>query len=101
MPTVKNSQSWTTSVIERLYNAVRRGQDVSRNISLNGALTPLVGEKCVSVTIINTTGADVTFTVNNTAPVTLLDKSGVTLDVNTTDQISVAGSSTLSYIVSK
>lgn len=101
MPTVKNSQSWTTSVIERLYNAVRRGQDVSRNISLTGALTPLFSEKCVSVTIINTTGADVTFTANNTAPITLPDKSGVTVDVNTTDQISVAGSNTLSYIVSK
>lgn len=101
MPTVKNSQSWTTSLIEKLYNAIRRGQDVSRNITLTGALTPLTAEKCVSVTIINTTGADVTFTVNNTAQVTLLDKSGVTLDVNNTNQISVAGSSTLSYIVSK
>jgi len=101
MPTVKNSQSWSASLIEKLYNAIRRGQDVSRNVALNGALTPLFAEKCVSVTIINTTGADMTFTVNNTAPVTLLDKSGVSLDVNNTEQISVAGTNTLSYIVSK
>jgi len=101
MPTAKNSQSWTTSVIDKVYNAIRRGEDLSRNIVLNGALTPLVSEKCVYVTIINTTGGDITFSVNNTVPVTLPDKSGITLDVNTTEQISVAGTGTLSYIVSK
>jgi hypothetical protein len=101
MPTVKNSQSWSTSVIERLYNAIRRGRDVSRNVVLNGALTPLFSEKCVSVTLINTTGEDMSFSVNNTASITLPDKTGVTLDVDTTDQISVAGLNTLSYIVSK
>ena len=101
MPTVKNSQSWSSSLIERLYNAIRRGQDVSRSIALNGALTPLFAEKCVYVTIINTTGEDMTFSVNNTVPVTLPDKSGITLDVNNTEQISGAGTNTLSYIVSK
>jgi len=102
MPAVKSSlESWTLSLIERMYNAIRRGNDISRNVTLTGSLTALTAEKCAYTTIINTTGADVTFSVNNTAPVTLPNKSGVTIDVVQTSDISVSGSGTLAYIVSK
>ena len=41
------------------------------------------------------------FSVNNTASITLPDKTGVTLDVNKAEQIAVSGTGTLTYIVSK
>ncbi len=102
MPAVKSSlDSWTFSLIERLYNAIRRGNDISRNVTLTGTLTPLNTEKCVNVTIINTTGGNVSVSINNTDVDTIPDKSGVTIDVVQTSNISVSGSGTLSYIVSK
>lgn len=101
----KSFEVWTRSLIQSLYNAIRRGNDVTRIVALNQASTPLPSEKCVYVTILNTTGADVYIDVNATAnagvPITLPDQSGITIDVVTTDVIGVSGSGNLSYIVSK
>jgi len=102
MPTGRSSTDiFLQSLFQRLQEFLRRGSDISRNVTLTGALIPLSAEKCIGVTIINTTGANVFFSVNNTASVTLLDKAGVSLDVSNTEQVSVSGTGTLSYIVSK
>jgi len=46
----KSFEVWTRSLIERLYNAVRRGNDITRTVALSGALTPLISESAVYVT---------------------------------------------------
>lgn len=98
---LSSSNSFLKSLFQNLQNTVRRGKDVSRNVVLNGALIPLTEENCISVTVINTTGSDLNVSVNNTVPVIIPDKAGVTLDVENTSEVSVSGSGTLSYIVSK
>lgn len=97
----KSFEVWTRSLIERLYNAVRRGNDITRTVTLSGALTPLNSESAVYVTIVNTTGADVNISTNGGASIVIPDKAGLTIDVVDTGAISVSGTSTLSYIVSK
>ena len=97
----KSFEVWTRSLIERLYNAVRRGNDISRSVVLTGALTPLTSESAVYVTLLNTTGADVNVSVNAGASIVIPDKSGFTIDVIDPGTISVSGTGTLSYIVSK
>jgi hypothetical protein len=61
----------------------------------------LVSESAVYVTIINTTGADVNVSINGGASIVIPDKSGLTIDVIDPAAISVSGTNTLSYIVSK
>ena len=97
----KSFEVWTRSLIERLYNAVRRGNDITRTVALSGTLTPLTSESAVYVTIINTTGSNVNLSVNGGASIIIPDKAGLTIDVVDTGAISVSGSNTLSYIVSK
>jgi len=97
----KSFEVWTRSLIERLYNAVRRGNDITRTVALSGALTPLNSESAVYVTVVNTTGADVNISINGGASIVIPDKAGLTIDVVDTGAISVSGSNTLSYIVSK
>ena len=97
----KSFEVWTRSLIERLYNAVRRGNDITRSVALTGTLTPLTSESVVYVTIINTTGADVNMSINGGASIVIPDKSGITLDTVDPGTISVSGTGTLSYIVSK
>ena len=97
----KSFEVWTRSLIERLYNAVRRGNDITRSVALTGTLTPLSSESAVYVTIINTTGADVNMSLNGGASIVIPDKSGITLDTVDPGTISVSGTGTLSYIVSK
>lgn len=97
----KSFEVWTRSLIERLYNAVRRGNDITRSVALTGTLTPLTSESAVYVTIINTTGADVNMSINGGASIVIPDKSGITLDTVDPGTISVSGTGTLSYIVSK
>lgn len=102
MPTGRSSTDiFLQSLFQRLQEFLRRGSDISRNVTLTGALIPLPAEKCIQVTIINTTGSDIYFSANNTESIILADKGGVTLDVSNTEQISVSGTGTLSYIVSK
>ena len=97
----KSFEVWTRSLIERLYNAVRRGNDITRTVVLTGALTPLNSESAVYVTIINTTGADVNVSTNGGASIVIPDKAGLTIDVVDPGTISVSGTGTLSYVVSK
>lgn len=97
----KSFEVWTRSLIERLYNAVRRGNDITRSVVLTGTLTPLTSESAVYVTIINTTGANVNMSINGGASIVIPDKSGITLDTVDPNTISVSGTGTLSYIVSK
>jgi hypothetical protein len=97
----KSFEVWTRSLIERLYNAVRRGNDITRTVVLSGALTPLVSESAVYVTIINTTGSNVNLSVNGGASIIIPDKAGITVDTIDPASISVSGTGTLSYIVSK
>ena len=97
----KSFEVWTRSLIERLYNAVRRGNDITRSVVLSGALTPLTSESAVYVTIINTTGSNVNLSINGGASIIIPDKAGVTIDTVDHDSISVSGAGTLSYIVSK
>jgi hypothetical protein len=102
MPTGRSSTDiFLQSLFQRLQEFLRRGSDISRNVTLTGALIPLNAEKSICVTLINTTGGDVYFSVNNTTSITLPDKTGVTLDVNKAEQIAVSGTGTLTYIVSK
>jgi hypothetical protein len=61
----------------------------------------LVSESAVYVTIINTTGADVNVSINGGASIVIPDKAGLTIDVIDPAAISVSGTNTLSYIVSK
>jgi hypothetical protein len=97
----KSFEVWTRSLIERLYNAVRRGNDITRTVVLTGALTPLNSESAVYVTIINTTGANVNVSTNGGASIVIPDKAGLTIDVVDPGTISVSGTNTLSYVVSK
>jgi hypothetical protein len=101
----KSFEVWTRSLIQSLYNAIRRGNDVTRIAALNLVSTALPSEKCVYVTIINTTGSNVSIVVNATAnagvPISLPDKTGITIDVVDTSVIEVSGVGNLSYIVSK
>ena len=97
----KSFEVWTRSLIERLYNAVRRGNDITRSVALTGTLTPLTSESAVYVTIINTTGSNVNLSLNGGASIVIPDKSGITLDTVDPGTISVSGTGTLSYIVSK
>ena len=97
----KSFEVWTRSLIERLYNAVRRGNDITRSVALTGTLTPLTSESAVYVTLINTTGSNVNLSINGGASIVIPDKSGFTIDVVDPITISVSGSGTLSYIVSK
>ena len=97
----KSFEVWTRSLIERLYNAVRRGNDITRSVALTGTLTPLTSESAVYVTVINTTGANLNIAINGGPAIVIPDKAGLTIDVIDTGAISVSGSSTLSYIVSK
>jgi len=97
----KSFEVWTRSLIERLYNAVRRGNDITRSVVLSGALTPLVSESAVYVTIINTTGSNVNLSVNGGASIIIPDKAGITVDTIDPASISVSGVGTLSYVVSK
>jgi hypothetical protein len=97
----KSFEVWTRSLIERLYNAVRRGNDITRTATLSGALTPLVSESAVYVTIINTTGSNVNLSVNGGASIIIPDKAGITVDTIDPASISVSGVGTLSYVVSK
>ena len=97
----KSFEVWTRSLIERLYDAVRRGNDISRNVVLTGSLVPLTSEKCVYVTIINTTGSTLTLSINGGASITIPDKAGITIDTVDPASISVSGTGTLSYVVSK
>lgn len=98
---LSSSNSFLKSLFQNLQNTVRRGKDVSRNVTLTGALIPLPAENSISVTLVNTTGEDLSVGINNTAPVIIPDKAGVTLEVESTAEVSVAGTGTLSYIVSK
>ncbi len=97
----KSFEVWTRSLIERLYNAVRRGNDITRSVVLTGTLTPLTSESAVYVTIINTTGSNVNLSINGGASIIIPDKAGVTIDTVDPASISVSGAGTLSYIVSK
>ena len=97
----KSFEVWTRSLIERLYNAVRRGNDITRTVALSGTLTSLNSESAVYVTVVITTGADVNISINGGASIVIPDKAGLTIDVVDTAAISVSGSNTLSYIVSK
>jgi len=97
----KSFEVWTRSLIERLYNAVRRGNDISRSVVLTGTLTPLNSESAVYVTIINTTGSNVNVSVNGGASIIIPDKAGITVDTIDPASISVSGAGTLSYVVSK
>lgn len=101
----KSFEVWTRSLIESLYNAIRRGNDVTRSVALTPVSTPLPSEKCVYVTIVNTTGGDVFIDVNSATlagvPITLPDKAGITIDTVNTGTIGVSGTGNLSYIVSK
>lgn len=102
MASVKSAIStWTQSLAHSLYEAIRRGKDISRNVVLTPTLTPLFAEKCVYVTIINTTGDNIEVSINNTQSVTLPNKAGITIDVIRTEEISVSGTGTLDYVVSK
>lgn len=97
----KSFEVWTRSLIERLYDAVRRGNDITRSVVLTGTLTPLNAEKAVYVTLLNTTGADLNISINGGASIIIPDKAGLTIDVVDPNTISVSGTGTLSYIVSK
>jgi hypothetical protein len=97
----KSFEVWTRSLIERLYNAVRRGNDITRSVTLTGTLTPLTSESAVYVTLLNTTGANANVSINGGASIVIPDKSGITLDTVDPGTISVSGTGTLSYIVSK
>lgn len=97
----KSFEVWTRSLIERLYNAVRRGNDISRTVLLTGALTPLATESAVYVTIINTTGSNLNLSIDGGSTIILPDKAGLTVDTVDPASISVSGAGTLSYIVSK
>ena len=97
----KSFEVWTRSLIERLYNAVRRGNDITRTVVLSGTLSPLTSESAVYVTIINTTGVNANISINGGASIVIPDKSGLTIDVVDPNTISVSGTGTLSYIVSK
>ena len=97
----KSFEVWTRSLIERLYNAVRRGNDITRSVVLTGTLTPLTSESAVYVTIINTTGSNVNLSINGGASIIIPDKAGITVDKVDPITISVSGAGTLSYIVSK
>jgi hypothetical protein len=102
MPTGRSSTDiFLQSLFQRLQEFLRRGFDISRNVTLTGALIPLPAEKCIGLTMVNTTGADVLFSVTNTTSITLPDKTGITIDTNNTSEVSVSGTGTLSYIVSK
>jgi hypothetical protein len=81
--------------------------DVSRSITLSGSLTALPSECCRFVTLMNTTGSTVTFTVNNSmsgtsgSSVVLPNNSGVSIDTSNTVNVKVLGTGTLYYIVSQ
>lgn len=97
----KSFDVWTRSLIERLYDAVRRGNDITRTVELTASLTPLNSEKAVYVTLFNTTGGPIDITINSGDSISIPTSFAITIDVVNTGVISVTGSGTLSYIVSK
>lgn len=76
--------------------------DISRNVTLTGTLTSLPNEKCQVVTLINSTTASIFAAINNGGIIAIPANGGYTFNsAFNTNEISVSGSGTVGYVVSK
>ena len=76
--------------------------DISRAVTLTGTLTPLVSEQCQTVTLINSTTSSIFASINSGSVITIPASAGYTFNsAFNTNEISVSGSGTVGYIVSK
>lgn len=81
--------------------------DVSRIYTLTGSLTALPSDCCKFITLMNTTGSNLSFTVNNhlsgtsAATILLPNNIGITINTSNASKIQVSGTGTLYYLVSQ
>ena len=89
--------------IKDLHDKVFPQTDSTRNITLTGSVQTLPNESCKSVTIINTTGADLRVTTNGGTTVIIPNNAGITVGVTNTNKVTVNGTATqvLSYLISE
>lgn len=97
-------------LVEELLKRIRDIQervwpqtDRSRSVTLTGSALTLPNESCKTVTIINTTGANVILTINGGNNITLPTSTGLEISVTNTNLITANGtlSAALSYIISE
>lgn len=69
--------------------------------TLTGSQVALTGGVTNGLTLINSTTANLSFVVNSGDTATLLSGQGIELDVNTSNQVTVSGTGTISYIINK
>lgn len=93
--------------LRQIASNTEEPSDVSRTYILTGSLTALPAECCKFVTLMNTTGSNLSFTVNNhlsgTSGATILlpTNAGISIDTPNALNIKVSGSGTLYYLVSQ
>lgn len=69
--------------------------------TLTGSQVALTGGVTNGLTLINSTTANLSFIVNSGDIATLLSGQGIELDVNNSNQVTVSGTGTISYIINK
>jgi hypothetical protein len=93
--------------LRQIASNTEEPQDVSRTYTLTGSLVALSTECSRFVTLMNTTGSNLSFTVNNTtsgisgATILLPTNAGISIDTPNASNIKVSGSGTLYYLVSQ
>ena len=93
--------------LRQIANNTQEPADVSRTYTLTGSLVALPTECSKFVTLMNTTGSNLSFTVNNAtsgvsgATILLPTSAGITLDTFDASNIKVSGTGTLYYVVSQ
>jgi hypothetical protein len=93
--------------LRQIASNTEEPDDVSRSLTLTGSLTALPAECCKFVTLMNTTGSNLSFTVNNAtsgvsgATILLPTSAGISIDTSNTSNVKVSGTGTLYYIVSQ
>jgi hypothetical protein len=76
--------------------------DISRTVTLTATMSNLPNEACQVLTLINSLADPLFFNVNSGSVITLPIETGYTVNsVNNANLVSVSGSGTLGYIVSK
>lgn len=96
--------------VEELLKRIRDVQervwpqtDRSRSFTLTGSAIALPNESCKTVTILNTTGANLVITINGGDNITIPNNVGIEISVTNTNLVRVNGtlSAALSYIISE
>lgn len=93
--------------LRQIASNTEEPNDVSRTYTLTGSLVALPAECSRVVTLMNTTGVNISFTVNNGtsgvsgATILLPTGVGISLDTSNTSNVKVSGTGTLYYIVSQ